>query len=80
MKTADLDIEFGRGLHHEAEVFEMACKHGIVMREGDGYWINGDFFQSRIEAEACLARKNGVAAELVTALRSQLFGMEPRDG
>jgi len=47
MKTA-LDIEFARGLRQEAEVLEMACTHGIVVREGNGYWINGDFFQSQI--------------------------------
>ena len=80
MKTADLVIEFGGGLRHEAEVLEMACKHGIVMREGDGYWIHEDFFCSQIEAEAYLAKKNGVAGELVTALRNQLFEMKPKDG
>lgn len=79
MKTADLDIEFGRGLRHEAEVLEMASKHGIIMREGDSYWINGEFFKNQIEAEEYLKIKNSVADELVTALRNQLFEMTPKD-
>ncbi|XP_020267121.1 DNA repair protein recA homolog 2, mitochondrial isoform X2 [Asparagus officinalis] len=79
MKTADLDIEFGRGLRHEAEVLEMASKHGIAMREGDGYWINGNFFENQIKAEVYLKEKIEVADELVAALRSQLFEMVPED-
>lgn len=79
MKTADLDIEFGRGLRHEAEVLEMASKHGIIMSEGDSYWINGEFFKNQIEAEEYLKIKNSVADELVTALRNQLFEMTPKD-
>lgn len=75
MKTADLDLEFGRGFRHEAEILEIASKHGVIMREGDGYWINGDYFKSQGEAEAYLATKSAVADELANALRNQLFEM-----
>ncbi|KAJ6794359.1 DNA repair protein recA-like protein 2, mitochondrial isoform X1 [Iris pallida] len=73
LKMASLDIEFGRGVRWEVEVLEMACKHGLVMREGNGYWIKGDFFQSQTEAEEYLLEYNNVADELVSLLRDQLF-------
>ncbi|XP_010907253.1 DNA repair protein recA homolog 2, mitochondrial isoform X2 [Elaeis guineensis] len=73
MKKASLDIGFGRGICHEAEVLEMASERGIVSREGKGYLIKGEFLKDQQEAEQFLEKNNTVADELVHALRNQLF-------
>ncbi|KAJ6808872.1 DNA repair protein recA-like protein 2, mitochondrial isoform X1 [Iris pallida] len=55
LKMASLDIEFGRGVRWEVEVLEMACKHGLVMREGNGYWIKGTSSRARLKLKSiCL--------------------------
>lgn len=79
MKTADLEIEFGRGFRVEAELLKMACEHGLVMREGDGFWINGKFFDNRLDAENFIASDNGVSDELIAELRIRLFNMKAKD-
>nr|CAD1828377.1 unnamed protein product [Ananas comosus var. bracteatus] len=75
MKKATLDIQFGKGICHEAEILEMASLHGIILREGGGYWIKGSFFKDQAEAEHFLSENSTVADELVNNLRSQLFEM-----
>lgn len=73
MKKATLNIGFGRGICREAEVLELASEHGIVLREGNGYWINGKFFKDDEEAHRYLAENKCAQDELVNALRNQLF-------
>ncbi|PKA61767.1 DNA repair protein recA like 2, mitochondrial [Apostasia shenzhenica] len=79
MKKADLEIEFGKGFRREAEIFVMALDHGIITREGNGYWIEGKFIEGRKEAEAHLAENVGVADELANCLRNQLFRIEEQN-
>lgn len=73
LKKVDLEIEFGKGFRHEAEILVMALDHGIIIREGDGCWIEGKFFKNKEEAEGYLAENNVVMDELVNKLRYQLF-------
>ncbi|KAJ1692176.1 hypothetical protein LUZ63_008874 [Rhynchospora breviuscula] len=77
MKKAELEIGFGTGIHREAELLEMASAHGIILREESGgsssYWINGEHFKDKYEAEAYLARNSAICDELVSTLRRQLF-------
>ncbi|XP_078159016.1 DNA repair protein recA homolog 2, mitochondrial-like [Carex rostrata] len=76
MKKAELEIGFGTGIRREAELLEMASVHGVIMREenGDGsYWINGDHFEDKYEAESYLARNSDICDELMCTLRKQLF-------
>lgn len=76
LKKVDLEIEFGRGFRHEAEILPMALHHRIIPVEGDGFWIEGKFFQSMQEAEMYLADNHNVMEELVNNLRNRLFGKE----
>ncbi|KAG9454773.1 hypothetical protein H6P81_007677 [Aristolochia fimbriata] len=75
MKKAELDIYFGKGIRREAEVLELACKHGVISREGNSYLIDGEIFRDKLEAEQYLAVNDGVLDELVNLLRIQLFGV-----
>ncbi|KAK1318384.1 hypothetical protein QJS10_CPB04g00450 [Acorus calamus] len=72
LKKADLDIKYGCGIRRESEVFEMACEHGIILKN-DGYWIQGEFFEDKVEAEHYLAQNGVVVDDLAQILRHKLF-------
>ncbi|KAK1397471.1 DNA repair protein recA-like [Heracleum sosnowskyi] len=73
MKTAELDIQFGRGICPESEVLEMACEQGVISKEGNSYFIDGNVLNSREEAETYLSQNEEVLNEVVKTLRDQLF-------
>ncbi|KAI4300827.1 hypothetical protein L6164_034161 [Bauhinia variegata] len=73
MKRAELGIKFGRGFCHESEVFELACEYGVIMEEEGRYFIEGEIFNSKHEAEQYLAETDGVLNKLVMDLRRQMF-------
>ncbi|KAG0496982.1 hypothetical protein HPP92_001673 [Vanilla planifolia] len=73
LKKADLEIEFGRGFCREAEIFLAALEHGFIMKEGNGYWIEGKFLKGQREAETYLAENSDVTDQLTNCLRNQLF-------
>ncbi|KAF8395778.1 hypothetical protein HHK36_019729 [Tetracentron sinense] len=51
MKKAELEIRFGRGICCESEVLDMACKHGVILTEGNKYYIEGEVLNDKHEAE-----------------------------
>ncbi|CAA6663577.1 unnamed protein product [Spirodela intermedia] len=73
MRKAELCLEFSRGIRHEAEILEMASHYGVILRERNGYWIQGEFLRDKAEAEKYIAQNSNLADELVSTLRSQLF-------
>ncbi|KAJ4978913.1 hypothetical protein NE237_009693 [Protea cynaroides] len=73
MKKADLEIMFGKGICCESEVLEMACQHGVILKEGNSYCIEGEVFKNKQEAERYLAENDGTLDKVVAILRSQ-FG------
>ncbi|KAA8518100.1 hypothetical protein F0562_015574 [Nyssa sinensis] len=79
MKKAELGIHFGRGICCESEVLDLACEHGVILREGSSYFIEGEVLKNRLEAERYLTDTNGVLDKIVKTLRSQLFERERRN-
>ncbi|KAF9596882.1 hypothetical protein IFM89_013930 [Coptis chinensis] len=73
MKMADLDIIYGKGIPYEAEVLEMACKQGVIMKRDSGYCIEGQILENKNKAEKYLAENCEIRDKVVTVLRSQLF-------
>nr|XP_023928889.1 DNA repair protein recA homolog 2, mitochondrial-like [Quercus suber] len=73
MKKAELGIKFGRGFCCEAEVLELACEHGVIVREGSNYLIEGKLFGGKHEAEQFLVENDGILDKIVLILRRQLF-------
>ncbi|KAK7396215.1 hypothetical protein VNO78_17061 [Psophocarpus tetragonolobus] len=68
-KRAELVIKFGRGFCHESEVLDLACEHGIIVKDEESYFIEGVSFDSREEAELYLAQNDAVCDKLVTDMR-----------
>lgn len=74
MANAELRIEFGRGICNEVEeALELACEHGVILQQGNGYFIEGEVLNSKEEAEAYLAENDGVLDQVIKSLRAQLF-------
>ncbi|CAL0310608.1 unnamed protein product [Lupinus luteus] len=73
MKKAELGIKFGRGFCHENEVLDLACEHGIIVKDEGSYFIEGQAFNSREAAELYLAKNDSVCDKLVMDLRRLYF-------
>lgn len=73
MKKAELEIEFGRGISRASEVLELACEHGVVLKEGNCYFIDGEVVNSKLEALTYLNQNEKICDKLVKILRRQLF-------
>lgn len=76
MKKADLEIQFGRGICRESEVLDLACEHGVILKEGSNYFIEGEILRDKDEAKLYLAENEAILDKIVATLRSQLFGRE----
>ena len=73
LKEAGIDIRFGKGICHESEILEMAASVGVVVKDGSGYWINGEFLPGKAEAEKFLHENAGVADEICNTVRNQFL-------
>ena len=73
LKEAGIDIRFGKGICHESEILEMASCVGVVVKDGSGYWINGEFLPGKGEAEKFLHENAGVADEICNTVRNQFL-------
>lgn len=73
MKSAELGIRFGRGLQLESEVLELGIEHGLILKERNSYFIEGEVFESPLAAERYLAENEVVRDKIVMDLRNLLF-------
>ncbi|XP_054817052.1 DNA repair protein recA homolog 2, mitochondrial [Prosopis cineraria] len=73
MKKVELGIKFGRGFCLEAEVLELACEYGAIIKQGDSYLIEGLAFDSKLAAQRYLAENDEILDKLVVDLRRALF-------
>ncbi|XP_057547637.1 DNA repair protein recA homolog 2, mitochondrial isoform X1 [Amaranthus tricolor] len=78
MNSAELGIDFGKGLHFEPEVLELALEHGLVLKEGNSYYIEGEIFNSEQSAKRYLEENEAVFGNLLKELRHRLFDRLPR--
>lgn len=76
MKKAALEIEFGRGISRASEVLELACEHGVVLKERNCYFIDGKVVNGKMEAESFLIQNEIICEKLVKTLRRQFFRID----
>lgn len=69
-KKAELEIQFGRGICYESEVLDLACEHGLIIKEGNIYSIEGIAFNDRQEAQRYLEEHYNVLDKIVSDLQS----------
>ncbi|QHO44821.1 DNA repair protein recA homolog 2, mitochondrial isoform X1 [Arachis hypogaea] len=73
LKKAELGIKFGGGFCQEAEVLDLACEHGMIVKDEESYLIEGNTFDTRKAAEVHLAEDDSVFDKLVRDLRRLYF-------
>lgn len=73
MKSTELGINFGRGLRFEPEVLELALEHGLIIKEGNSYFIEGEVLSNEQAAERYLTENEVVLEKVVMDLRRRLF-------
>lgn len=72
-KKADLGIRFGLGFDTPSEIFELACEHGVILKEGSVYNIEGKVFCDKYEAQRHLSENEIVLDKITKYLRDGLF-------
>ncbi|CAH2054260.1 unnamed protein product [Thlaspi arvense] len=72
-KKSELGIQFGRGFYVEREVLELACEHGVIVREGNSHFIEGEVVDGKDAAEKYLEKNKEVLDTIINILRNQLF-------
>uniref|UniRef100_A0A1J3ESZ8 DNA repair protein recA-like protein 2, mitochondrial n=2 Tax=Noccaea caerulescens TaxID=107243 RepID=A0A1J3ESZ8_NOCCA len=72
-KKSELGIHFGRGFYVEREVLELACEHGVIVREGSSHLIEGEVVDGIDAAEKYLLENKDVLDTIINTLRNQLF-------
>ncbi|KAL6987207.1 hypothetical protein U1Q18_012958, partial [Sarracenia purpurea var. burkii] len=73
MKKAEIGIQFGRGICRESEILDLACERGIIMKEGNNFFIEREVLRSRQEAERYLSENDRILESITDSLRSRLF-------
>ncbi|XP_004488062.1 DNA repair protein recA homolog 3, mitochondrial-like isoform X2 [Cicer arietinum] len=77
-KTAQFELEFGKGISREAEVIELSIKHKLVKKSGSFYEYNGRNFHGKDALKNFLANSGGLQ-ELTTKLREKLLNADIAD-
>ncbi|KAK7832841.1 dna repair protein reca like protein 2 [Quercus suber] len=68
---AEVGMQFGRGFCCEAEVLELACEHGVIVKEGSNYLIEGKLFSDKHEAEQFLVKNDGILDKMIMIVRAR---------
>ncbi|KAK7303967.1 hypothetical protein RJT34_14917 [Clitoria ternatea] len=74
-KTAQFELQFGKGICREAEIIELSIKHKLIRKSGSFYEYNGQNFHGKDALKMFLA-EGDTAEELTTMLREKLLNAE----
>ncbi|KAI9112592.1 hypothetical protein K1719_016515 [Acacia pycnantha] len=72
-KTAQFELEFGKGICREAEVIDLSLKHKFISKSGSFYNYNGKNFHGKDALKKFLASNPSVQEELILKLREKLL-------
>lgn len=73
MAKAELSIRFGKGICCESEALDLACEHGVIVKDGSCYFLRGKILHSREEVLRYLASNDGALDDIIRTLRCHLF-------
>lgn len=73
MAKAELSIQFGKGISRDSEALDLACEHGVIVKEGSRYYIRGKVLHSREEVLRYLASNEEALDDIVKTIRCHLF-------
>lgn len=81
-KTAQFELEFGKGISRDSEIIELGCKHKYITKAGGAFYhMNGQSFRGRDAIKRYFAENEGAREELMLKLREKLVhhGTEKKD-
>ncbi|AES65456.1 putative DNA recombination and repair protein RecA [Medicago truncatula] len=74
-KTAQFELEFGKGICREAEIIELSIKHKFIKKSGSFYEYNGKNYHGKDALKSHLINGDGLQ-DLTTKLREKLLNAE----
>ncbi|XP_011075366.1 DNA repair protein recA homolog 2, mitochondrial isoform X1 [Sesamum indicum] len=80
MAKAELSIRFGKGICRKSEALDLACEHGVIVKDGSRYFIKGRVLHSREEVLRYLGANDGALDDVIRTLRCHLFEREMVQG
>ncbi|XP_027177295.1 DNA repair protein recA homolog 3, mitochondrial [Coffea eugenioides] len=75
-RTAEFELEFGKGICRESEIIELGLKHKFLRKNGGFYYVNGETIHGKEALKQYLASNESVREELTVKLREKLVGAE----
>ncbi|XP_059634820.1 DNA repair protein recA homolog 3, mitochondrial-like [Cornus florida] len=77
-KTAQFELEFGKGISQESELIELGVKHNLITKVGGGHYnIDGHSIRGKDAFKVYLAENENVKEELMMKLREKLIDGKP---
>lgn len=71
-RTAQFELEYGKGISCEAEIIELGCKHKLISVKGSFYKFNGLTFHGKDAIKRYFAENRQVRDELATKVREKI--------
>lgn len=72
-RTAEFELEFGKGICRDAELISLGVKHKLIKKQSSYYTFNGQSLHGKDAIRKYLNENVSVREELVTTLREKLL-------
>ncbi|KAL6507193.1 hypothetical protein OROHE_022092 [Orobanche hederae] len=79
-RTAEFELEFGRGISREAEIIDLGCKHKLITKSSSWFYLGDQSFNGKDAFKKYLSENESVRDELTKKLREKLIDVEPESG
>ncbi|XP_073132272.1 DNA repair protein recA homolog 3, mitochondrial isoform X2 [Henckelia pumila] len=76
-RTAEFELEFGKGISRESELIDLGCKHKFVTKSGSFFNMNGKNFHGKEALKSYLSENESEREELMKLLKEKLIDVEP---
>ncbi|KAL7136767.1 hypothetical protein ABFS83_10G053000 [Erythranthe nasuta] len=76
-KTAEFELEFGKGICREAELIDLGCKHKFITKAVPYLYMNDQTFHGKDSLKRYLSENETAREELVKKLRDKLISAKP---
>ncbi|KAK9671989.1 hypothetical protein RND81_12G068100 [Saponaria officinalis] len=72
-KTAEFELEFGKGICRDAELISLGVKHNLINKSGGYYYLNDETFRGKDALRKYLTEHPSARDELALTLRERLL-------
>ena len=77
-KTAQFDLEFGKGISRESEIIDLGLKHKFISKSAAFLQYNGRSYHGKDALKRFLSGNDSARDELITNLREKLLEPETK--